>query len=124
VILVDTSIWIDHLRANDPQLVALLNRTEVLAHPLVIGEVALGDVAKRAEVLRYLKNLPSAVVATHDEVMIFIERHKLPSSGLGYVDVALLASVALTPGAALWSRDKHLRAAAARCGLAPKTALS
>lgn len=123
MILVDTSVWIDHLRTAEPQLVALLNRNEVLAHPSVIGEIALGSVAKRADVLRYLNNLPSVVAATHDEIMIFIERHKLANSGLGYVDAGLLASAALTPGSALWSRDKHLRAAATRCGLAPKIAL-
>jgi predicted nucleic acid-binding protein len=124
MILVDTSIWIDHFRAGDQQLVALLTRNEALTHPFVIGEIALGSVAKRAEVLRYLNNLPAAVAATHDEVMIFIDRHKLANSGLGYVDATLLASAALTPGAALWARDKTLRAAAARCGVAPKSGLS
>jgi predicted nucleic acid-binding protein len=124
MILVDTAVWIDHFRAADPQLVALLNRNEVLAHPAVIGEIALGSVAKRADVLRYLSNLPSVVVATHDEILIFIERQKLSNTGLGYVDAGLLASAALTPGAALWSRDKSLRAAAVRCGVAPKVALS
>jgi predicted nucleic acid-binding protein len=123
VILVDTSIWIDHFRAVDPQLVSLLDRSEVLTHPHVIGEIALGSVAKRAEVLRYLNHLPSASVARHDEVMIFIERHKLANTGLGFVDANLLASSALTSSAALWSRDKNLRAAAARCGVAPKVGL-
>ena len=124
MILVDTSVWIDHLRAADAQLVALLNRNEVLTHPSVIGEIALGSVAKRAAVLRYLNNLPAAVSAAHGEIMIFIERHKLANTGLGYVDAGLLAAVALTPGAALWSRDKNLRAAAARCGSAPKGSFS
>ncbi len=123
MILVDTSIWIDHFRVADPQLVALLTRNEVLTHPVVIGEIALGSVAKRTEVLRYLNNLPAAVSAQHEEAMIFIERHKLANTGLGYVDAALLASTALTPGAALWSRDKSLRAGATRCGLAPKISL-
>lgn len=123
MILVDTSVWIDHFRTAEPQLVTLLNRSEVLAHPSVIGEIALGSVAKRADVLRYLNNLPGVVTATHDEIMIFIDRHKLSNTGLGYMDAGLLASVALTPGSALWSRDKNLRAAAARCGVAPKIAL-
>lgn len=122
MILVDTSVWIDHFRTAEPQLVALLNRREVLAHPSVIGEIALGSVAKRADVLHYLNNLPSVVTATPDEIMIFIERHKLANAGLGYVDASLLASAALTPGSALWSRDKSLRAAAVRCGVAPKIA--
>ena len=124
MILVDTSVWIDHFRAADQQLVALLTRNEVLSHTFVIGEIALGSVAKRADVLRYLNNLPASIAATHGEAMIFIDRHKLANTGLGYVDVNLLASAALTPGAALWARDKKLRAAAARCGVAPKVPLS
>lgn len=117
-----TSIWIGHFRAADQQLVALLTRNEVLSHPFVIGELALGSVAKRAEVLRYLGNLPVAAVATHDEVMTFIERRKLANTGLGYVDGSLLASAALTPGGALWACDKHLHAAAVRCGVARRSA--
>lgn len=124
MILVDTSIWIDHFRAADAQLTALLTRNEVLAHPFVIGEIALGSVARRADVLRHLNGLPAAVSATHDEVMIFIDSHKLANTGLGYVDATLLASAALTPGAALWARDKTLRASAARCGVAPNVALT
>lgn len=123
MILVDTSIWIDHFRASEPQLVALLARNGVLAHPFVIGEVALGSVVKRAEILNYLRNLPMAIAASHDEVMTFIARRKLANTGLGYVDASLLASAALTPDAALWTRDKNLRAAAASCGVAPDGAL-
>jgi predicted nucleic acid-binding protein len=124
MILVDSSIWIDHFRAADAQLTALLDSNEVLAHPFVIGELGLGSLAHREEVLRYLNGLPAAIDATHDEVMIFIECHKLASSGLGYVDARLLASAALTPDAALWSRDKGLRVAATRCGVAPRRPLS
>jgi predicted nucleic acid-binding protein len=123
MILVDTSIWIDHFRAADPQLATLLTQNDVLAHPCVIGEIALGSVKRRVEVLRNLTNLPAATVATHEEVMTFIERHGLANTGVGYVDACLLASAALTPGAALWARDKNLRAAALRCGVAPKIAL-
>lgn len=119
MILVDTSVWIDHFRAADQQLVALLSHNEVLSHPFVIGEIALGSIARRVDVLRYLSNLPSSTPATSDEVLIFIERHKLANTGLGYVDAHLLASVALTPGSALWARDKTLRATATRLGLAP-----
>ena len=120
MILVDTSIWIDHFRAADEGLIALLARNQVLTHPFIIGEIALGAVAKRAEILRHLNNLTAAVNATHVEVMAFVENHKLANSGLGYVDAALLASAALTTGASLWTRDKNLRAVAARCGLASK----
>ncbi len=124
MILVDTSIWIDHFRAAEPQLVALLDRNEVLTHPYVIGEIALGSVAERTDVLRYLNHLPSVLIARHDEVIIFIERHKLANTGVGYAAANLLASIALTPGAALWSRDKTLRAAASRCGVSPRISLS
>ena len=124
MILVDTSVWIDHFRASDQQLAALLTRNEVLSHPFVIGEIALGSIAKRAEVLRYLTNLQAATAATHEETMIFIDRHKLANTGLGYVDTHLLASVALTQGGALWARDKTLRAAAARLSLTPKISLT
>ena len=104
MILVDTSIWIDHFRTANQQLVALLNRNEVLVHPYIIGEIALGSVAKRADILRYLNNMPAAVGATHDEVMVFIDRHGLANTGVGYVDATLLASAALTPSAALWAQ--------------------
>lgn len=123
VILVDTSVWIDHFRTAEPELVTLLMNNEVVSHPFVIGEIALGSVAQRSNVLRYLNNLPSVVTATPAEVMTFIDRHKLANTGVGYVDASLLASAALSPGAALWSRDKSVRAAATRCGLAPKAAL-
>lgn len=123
MILVDTSVWIDHFRAAEPQLGNLLANNQVLAHPYVIGEIALGSVAKRADVLRHLTNLPAATTASHPEVMTFIDRHRLANTGVGYVDACVLAAAALTPGAALWSRDKNLRAAATRCGLAPRIAL-
>lgn len=124
MILIDTSVWIDHFRAADAQLEALLTNNEVLAHPMVIGEIALGSVARRAEILRYLNNLPTATGAAHAEVMTFIAQHKLANSGVGYVDAHLLASAALTPAAALWTRDKVLRAVALRCGLGPRVALT
>ena len=123
MILVDTSIWIDHFRSAEPQLVTLLHANDVLTHPFVIGEIALGSVAKRNDVLRLLNHLPAATVAQHDEIMHFIDRHKLSNTGLGYVDAHLLAAAALTPASGVWSRDKILRAAAARCGVAPKIAL-
>lgn len=124
MILVDTSIWIDHFRASEAQLETLLMRNQVLSHPFIIGEIALGSVKQRTQVLRHLNNLPAAIAATHDETMIFIERQKLANTGIGYVDAHLLASAALTPAAALWSRDKNLRTAATRCGVAPKIVLS
>lgn len=120
MILVDTSVWIAHFRAAEPDLVALLSRSQVLVHPHVIAEIALGSVANRDAVLRLLGNMPAAVTASHVEVMTFIDRHKLANTGVGYVDAALLASTALTAGATLWARDKNLRAAAVRSRLAAK----
>ena len=118
MILADTSVWVDHLRRGDARLAALLDTASVLIHPFVIGEIACGSLADRATVLGLLQDLPRAVVAEADEVLVFIERHRLHGQGLGYVDVHLLAAVALTPGARLWTLDKRLRAAALALGCA------
>ena len=118
MILVDTSVWVDHLRRTDPGLVALLESSAVVMHPFVVGEIACGTLRDRELVLELLQDLPAAVVATDDEVMQFIERHALCSKGIGYVDVHLLASVALTGGTRLWTRDQRLRRAAAALGFA------
>jgi len=104
LILVDTSIWIDHLRAGDDQLVALLDSGMVLTHPFVIGELALVTLGARESVLRALKRLPRTIVATDSEVLHFIDRHALFGRGAGYVDIHLLAAVTLTGGAKLWTR--------------------
>ena len=117
MILVDTSVWVDHLRRGDRRLKALLTASSVLMHPFVIGELACGNLRKRDQILALLKDMPRAAVATNDEVLFFIERHTLTGRGLGYVDVHLLASVALHGTAGLWTRDKRLRAAADSLGL-------
>jgi predicted nucleic acid-binding protein len=118
VILVDTSIWVDHLRRGDAALTDLLNRGLVLTHPFVIGELALGRLKQRDIVLRTLEDLPQAVVASHAEAMNFIEGQKLFESGIGYIDLHLLAATRLTPNTRLWTRDRHLVAAADRLSLA------
>jgi len=118
VILVDTSVWIDHLRAGDAALVALLERGEVLAHPWVTGELALGRMRRRDEILRLLGQLPPATVATADELSAFIEDHALYGRGIGYVDAQLLAATRLTRDARLWTRDRRLHAAAEHVGAA------
>ena len=118
MILVDTSIWIDHLRSKDERLVALLNSSQVLAHPFVIGELALGSLRNRSAILSCLNELPSAVIATNDEVMAFIAQNFIYGLGIGFIDAHLLASVRLSPGAALWTRDKRLLAAGVRLRLA------
>lgn len=118
MILVDTSIWIDHLARGDTRLAALLENGEVLGHPWVRGEVALATLAHRGEILGLLRNLPQAPVATDSEVMTLIDRERLAGLGIGYVDAQLLASTRLAGDARLWTRDKRLRAAALRLGLA------
>jgi predicted nucleic acid-binding protein len=118
VILVDTSIWVDHLRAGHPILVALLERGLVVAHPWVIGELALGRLSRRDEVIGLLGGLPQATVATPDEVLALVERHRLDGFGIGYVDAQLLAATRLTPDAALWTGDRRLHDAATRLSCA------
>lgn len=118
MILVDTSVWIDHLHRSEPALVGLLDGASVLQHPMVLGELALGSMRNREELLGSLAGLPSARVAAHDEVMRFIEQRQLYGGGLSLVDVHLLASVLLTSGARLWTRDKRLHAAADSLGVA------
>jgi predicted nucleic acid-binding protein len=118
MILVDSSVWIDHLRSGNAKLAGLLENGQVLVHPFVIGELALGNLKKRAQILTNLQDLPEAVVARDDEVLRFIGRHALHGRGIGYVDAHLLASARLTPDGSLWTRDKRLHAAAKRLGLA------
>ena len=108
MILVDTSVWIDHLRTGDAELEVLLNGSRVLMHPFVLGELACGNLHNREEVLALFKDLPQAAVATDDEVLFFIERRVLMGRGIGYVDAHLLAAVALTGSMQLWTRDKRL----------------
>lgn len=117
MILVDTSIWIDHFRSGNDTLVTLLNHRAVLTHPCVIGELALGNLRNRNELLDLLRNLPRAVVAEHDEVLGLIADETLHGHGIGYVDAQLLAASRLTPDTSLWTRDKRLAAVAARLGL-------
>lgn len=109
MILVDTSVWIDHLHRSDEQLARLLEISAVLTHPMVIGEIALGTIKNRAQLLQALDDLPTAVSAADDEVLAFIEQRALFGRGLNLVDAHILASVILTPEARLWTRDRRLR---------------
>ena len=118
MILADTSVWIDHLRSGDAALAHLLETGRVLAHPFVIGELALGGLRQRDVILGALRDLPQAVVASDDEVQHLIERQPLFGLGIGYVDVHLLAAVRLSAGASLWTRDKRLNAVATRLSIA------
>lgn len=118
MILVDTSIWIDHLRQSCERLAQLLDAGQVLAHPYIIGELALGSLQNRNAVLGLLQNLPQVPVATDNEVPHFIETHALYGIGIGYIDTHLLAATRLSPGTLLWTRDKRLLDASTRWGLA------
>ena len=118
MILVDTSVWIDHLRLGEPSLAAALEAGRVMMHPFVLGELACGNLANRSEVLELLGNLPAAPTATDPEAVDFIERRSLMGRGVGYIDVHLLASIALSGDGRLWTRDRRLAAAATDLELA------
>ena len=108
MVLVDTSVWVAHLRGGTIGLEAMLNEGHVVCHPFIIGELACGNLKNRFEILSFLQALPVATLAEHGEVMQFIENHSLMGKGLGYVDMNLLASAILTK-VPLWTLDKKLR---------------
>lgn len=108
MVLVDTSVWVDHLRSTDEQLIELLEHGRVFVHPMIIGELACGNLQNRKQILSLLKNLPHAVEATHDEVFLCLEKNELMGKGIGFVDMHLLASSLLSPGTLLWTRDRRL----------------
>ena len=112
MILVDTSVWIDHLRQGVPTLGALLEASRVVTHPLIIGELACGNLKNRSELLRLWQSLPQLPEASHQEVLFFIEKNQLMGKGIGYIDIQLLASIALSGGTRIWTRDKRLDAVA------------
>lgn len=116
MILVDTSVWVDHLRSGVPRLAQLLEQAEVLTHHWVIGEIACGTLRARQQVLALLDGLPSVTLATHYEVLGLIERHPLAGRGIGYVDAHLLAAAKLS-GCGLWTRDRRLAVLAAELGV-------
>lgn len=113
MILVDTSVWVDHLRSGNDQLAGVLNAGRVSTHPFVVGELACGNLRNRHEVLALLDALPTAPVARETEVRLFLEAQQLMGRGIGYIDVHLLASATLAGGDGLWTRDRRLAAVAA-----------
>ena len=117
MILVDTSVWVAHWKASVPPLATLLNDGEVLMHPAVVGELAMGNLANRDATLATLQLLPSIREATHAEVLRMIEARTLYGTGIGYVDAQLLAA-ALAAGAPFFTRDKRAFAGAQRLGIA------
>ena len=118
MILVDTSVWIDHFRTGERGLVAALEDESVLTHPFVIGELACGNLRNRAEVLNLIGRLPNPPIATDREALEFIDRMKLNAKGIGYIDVHLLASTLLTPSARLWTKDRRLASLASQLKVA------
>ncbi len=116
MVLVDTSVWIDHLRRHDRTLAHLLDHQAVLQHPFVIGELACGNLHHRQEVLEHLQRLPASTVASDAEARHLVEAHALHGQGLGWVDVHLLAAARLT-GCRLWARDRALARAAEKLGV-------
>lgn len=117
MILVDTSVWIDHFRQGDAELIKLLNTGQAMIHRFVIGELALGNIQNRKTILNTLQNLPQATIASDEEVFRFIEQQALFGSGIGYIDAHLLAATLLSPGSSLWTRDKRLLAESMRLGV-------
>lgn len=117
LILVDTSIWIDHLRATDDLLVTLLDGGMVAMHPFVVGELALGNLRDRWSIIRYLATQPMLDPVDDVSVLGFIDEKKLAGRGIGYVDAHLLAAVAMTDGVGLWTRDRRLAAIALELGI-------
>ena len=108
MILADTSVWIDHLKAREHLLASLLDLGQILIHPMVVGELACSNMSNRTEVFSYLRSLPQVPVATDAEVLFFIEYHQLMGRGIGYIDAHLLASTVMAPPARLWSNDRRL----------------
>ncbi len=119
MILVDTSVWIDHLRATDQTLTDLLGRDEVVCHPLVIQELALGSINDRDLLLGSLASLRQCPTLSHDEVLTLVSSRGLWGKGLSAVDVHLLGSALLSAGTQMWTRDKGLRASASSVGVMP-----
>ena len=116
MILVDTSIWIDHFRHGDAELRKIIEDDRLLCHPVVIGELALGSLRDRDAIMTYLAAQPEALIASHDEVMVMIDQHSIFSMGIGYTDAHLLASALIDRRSILWTGDKRLAAAAQKAG--------
>ncbi len=111
MVLVDTSVWVSHLRNGCVELANLLNDGRVLCHPLIVGELACGNLKDRAAILSFLQLLPMSIEVEHEEILSFIENNRLMGKGMGYVDVHMIASAILT-GVPIWTLDKKLAQAA------------
>ena len=109
-ILVDTSVWVDHFRNKNEHLIRLLKQNQVLMHPMIRGELACGNLHQRIQILSLLNDLPKAPEASHDEVLIFLEKQGLMGKGVGFIDLHLLVSTLLAKNALLWTKDRRLNA--------------
>jgi predicted nucleic acid-binding protein len=116
VILVDTTVWVDHFRITNSRLTQLLDDGHVLCHPVVIGELACGNLRRRVEILTLLNDLPRLATVPDDELLTFIEVHRLMGSGVGWIDVQLLAAAVMSRER-LWTKDRRLLDAAKRLGV-------
>lgn len=111
MILVDTSVWIDFLRSGNERLKDLLEQTDVVTHPLIKGELHVGNIKKRSLFLSLLDDLPMVAEASHEEVLYMIERHRMFGKGIGYLDTHILCS-AIISNTPMWTLDKRLTALA------------
>jgi len=117
LILADTSVWIDHLRAGNKELRQHLNQGQIVIHPFIIAELALGSLKERTKTLALLDRLPQVRVAQLNEIRAMIEARRLYSLGIGLTDAHLIASVLINPPTLLWTRDKQLRKVAKALGI-------
>jgi len=116
MVLVDTSVWVSHLRDGSVGLEKLLNDGEVVCHPFIVGELACGNLKNRHEILAFLQSLPLTILAEDGEVLKFIENHQLMGKGLGYIDVHLIAAAVLTD-VPIWTFDKTLEKITKKIGI-------
>ena len=117
MILADTSVWVDHLRFGDKDMRELLNRGQIVIHPFVVAELALGSIKDRAKTLALLDRLPQARIAQLNELRLTIEARRLYSVGIGFTDAHLIASALIDSPTLLWARDKNLRKMAENLGI-------
>ena len=116
MVLIDTSVWVSHLRHGNSRLQKLLQEGRVAIHPFIIGELACGNISNRTEIISLMQSLPMLDLVEHEELLLFIEHNKMMGSGLGFVDVHLLAA-AMLAGIPLWTQDKKLKQACSLLGI-------
>ena len=117
MVLIDTVVWIDHFHSNDEHLSMLLENEQIVMHPMIIGELAMGNLANRQQTLEDFAKLPEISVARHEEVLFFIEHHQLMGTGIGYIDAHLLTASVLHGATQLWTRDRRMMAVADELGI-------